>query len=97
MSSGPANSLGNERGQRHALAQLPLPAWREVSPGHDVSLYKKGHGHFHGRVDDVTSDGAIVWVHLAAGQGRRMFAQAEGYRLTLHWSGEVSVQDNRTR
>lgn len=95
MSSWPTNSLGNRQGQRHTLAQLPLPEWGEVSPGHQVSLYKKGQGHFHGRVDDVTSDGSIVWVHLAGGRGRRMFARADGYRLTRHWSGAAFLQENR--
>lgn len=96
MNSWPANSFRNEQGPDHAIAQLPLPDWREVSPGHEVSLYKKGQGHFRGRVDDFTSDGAIVWVHLEGGWGRRMFVRADGYRLTLHWSGAASVQENRT-
>lgn len=89
------SSLHNDLGRRNASYQLALPDWQEVSPGHEVSLYKKGQGHFHGRVDDVTPDGSIMWVHLANGWGRRMFVRAEGYHLTIHWIG-ASIPDNHT-
>lgn len=92
----PANSLNGEQRQRDVVAQLPLLDWPEVSPGQYVSLYKKGHGHFHGKVDDLTPDGAIVWVHLADGRGRRMFAQADGYQLRPYRSGTASVQNDHT-
>lgn len=95
MSSHLAYSFRSGHRQQEVSSQVALPDWQEVSPGHDVSLYKKGQGHFHGRVDDVTADGAIIWVHLAGGWGRRMFARADGYHLTLHWSGTLHEKQTR--
>jgi hypothetical protein len=94
MSRRQANPPG--QGQEGQPRVHPVtPDWREVAPGHDVSLYKKGQGPFHGRVDDVTPDGAILWVHLAEGRGRRMFAQEEGCHLTVNWTGAAPSEESR--
>lgn len=51
--------------------------WTILAAGEEVSIVQESGAELSGRVDAVTADGAILWVHLAGGAGRRLFTRSE--------------------
>ena len=56
--------------------------WTMLVPDDGVVILEKDAAEVFGRVDAVTDNGQILWVHVEAGAGRRMFMQTDG---TLVW------------
>ena len=52
--------------------------WTMLAAGEEVYIVQENAGELSGRVDAVTEDGTILWVHLAGGAGRRLFTRSEG-------------------
>jgi hypothetical protein len=52
--------------------------WTMLAPGEWVFIVDDDAPEFYGRVDAVTEDGQILWLHLKAGAGRRLFTRTEG-------------------
>lgn len=52
--------------------------WASLTAGENVCVVPENGAELSGQVDAVTEDGTILWVHLAAGAGRRLFARSEG-------------------
>jgi len=55
--------------------------WATLAAGEQVILVDNDETEFSGRVDTVTEDGSILWLHLADGAGRRLFTRTN-YVLT---------------
>jgi hypothetical protein len=62
--------------------------WTTLAPGEWVFIVDNDAPELSGRVDTVTDDGQILWLHLEAGAGRRLFTRTEG---VLSWR----VPENR--
>jgi hypothetical protein len=55
--------------------------WAMLTPGEQVFLVNNDEAELSGRVDTVTEDGSVLWLHLADGAGRRLFTRTD-YVLT---------------
>jgi hypothetical protein len=51
--------------------------WTMLAPGERVFLVKNNAAELSGRVDTVTEDGSILWLHLEDGAGRRLFTHTD--------------------
>ena len=51
--------------------------WAMLAPGEWVLLVGKDSAELSGRVDTVTEDGLILWLHLKNGAGRRLFTRTD--------------------
>lgn len=52
--------------------------WTRLAPGDQVLMVEKYTPGLSGRVDAVTEDGEILWLHLSNGRGRRIYMRADG-------------------
>jgi hypothetical protein len=52
--------------------------WTRLACGESVLIVENDAPELAGRVDVVTEDGLILWLHLEAGAGRRLFTRADG-------------------
>lgn len=50
-------------------------------PGQKVFVLEAVGRELYGRVDAVTEDGAVLWLHMDAGAGRRLFTRTEDGRV----------------
>lgn len=55
--------------------------WAPPQTGQQVRLNHHTHGTVTGVLDTRTDDGAVIWVHLNDGGGRRLIHRDDGYRL----------------
>ena len=55
--------------------------WTRLVPGQKVFVLAEGAGELCGEVGAVTGDGAVLWLHLDAGAGRRLFTRTSGGRV----------------
>ena len=62
--------------------------WTMLVPDDGVVIVENDAPALSGRVDAVTDDGQILWVHVEAGAGRRLFTRADG---TLVWRVPVNT------
>jgi hypothetical protein len=68
----------------HAPAgSWPVSNWAELAVGETVLLVSAGTERYTGVVDDVSADGAVIWLVLDDGVGRRLFHQTDGYRTIV--------------
>lgn len=51
--------------------------WTRLQPGQKVILFDGVTREVCGQVDAVTEDGGILWLHMEAGGGRRLFSRLE--------------------
>lgn len=51
--------------------------WTTLLTGEEVHILSENAVQLSGRVDTVTQDGEILWLHLSAGAGRKLFLRAE--------------------
>lgn len=51
--------------------------WSTLAPKEEVLVVANGARELSGHIDAVTSDGAVMWLHLDASAGRRLFARSE--------------------
>ena len=51
--------------------------WTMLAAGEKVYIVQENGWALAGRVDAVTEDGTILWVHLEGGAGRRLFTRSE--------------------
>jgi hypothetical protein len=80
-------SLENEptndsRAATRARKRKAWTPWASVEKGQDVVL-EKGNERFAGIIDELTDDGAIVWITSSTGE-RRLFHVSDGYGLLLY-------------
>lgn len=52
--------------------------WTMLAAGDKIRFLPKDGGELSGWVDTVTEDGEVLWIHLAAGGGRRLLLCTEG-------------------
>ena len=57
--------------------------WSVLIPGDFVTVLESFTVPHSGWIDDVTEDGTIIWLVLAAGRGRRMFFRHDGDLITV--------------
>lgn len=57
--------------------------WTALLPGDFVTVLESYTVPYTGWIDDVTEDGTIIWLVLAAGRGRRMFFRHDGDLITV--------------
>lgn len=57
--------------------------WTTLTPGDRVYLVEGEATVVSGWVDTVTEDGSVLWLHMEAGAGRRLFSPAQGQLLWL--------------
>ncbi len=55
--------------------------WSAPQSGQQVRLQHHSHGPVTGVLDMRTDDGAVIWVQLNDGGGRRLIHRDDGYRL----------------
>lgn len=55
-----------------------VPDWTRLSQG-DLVVLENSSELVGGRVDDISLDASVLWLHLEQGRGRRLFLQADGY------------------
>lgn len=55
--------------------------WTELEPGQLVVVLEEHTYELHGRVDTLTEDGEVLWLHLEGGGGRRLFTNSGGDRV----------------
>lgn len=55
--------------------------WTVLAPGDSVLIVDNDALNLAGRVDVVTEDGSILWLHLKEGAGRRLFTRTDGARV----------------
>lgn len=53
--------------------------WATLRTEENVYILPENGHELSGRVDAVTEDGAVLWLHLAAGEGRKLFLRSEGF------------------
>lgn len=58
--------------------------WTALIPGDFVTVLEGLTVPCSGWIDEVTEDGAIVWLVLSLGRGRRMFFRADGDIITVN-------------
>ncbi|BCW58560.1 hypothetical protein StoSoilB20_19070 [Arthrobacter sp. StoSoilB20] len=85
-------SLGESTVQKKLRFLPPLGAecvrdWTTLTTGENVCILPEYGHEVSGSVDTVTEDGAVLWLHLAAGEGRKLFIRAEGL---VAWRSPVS-------
>ena len=52
--------------------------WATLALGDDLCILPEDGPQLAGRVDPVTEECTILWLHLAAGEGRKLFLRSEG-------------------
>jgi hypothetical protein len=60
--------------------------WTSLQPGQSVLFIESDARQLRGRVDAVTKDGTVLWLHMDAGGGRRLFTRLDGglvWRMTV--------------
>ena len=57
--------------------------WTVLAPGDSVLIVDNDAPNLAGRVDAVTEDGSILWLHLKEGAGRRLFTRTDGAGVWL--------------
>lgn len=57
--------------------------WTRLAPGDKVYLVEDDATDVSGWVDAVAEDGSVLWVHMEAGAGRRLFSPRQGQLLWL--------------
>lgn len=72
-----------------ALHVGPMVDWSGLVKGVSITVTTAAGEKFVGVVDQVTSDGLVLWVHLERGQGRRLFVFNDVSQTT------VAVQDGQ--
>jgi hypothetical protein len=55
--------------------------WTTLEPGQLVVVLEEYAREMRGRVDTVTEDGDVLWLHLEGGGGRKLFTRAGGDRV----------------
>ncbi|WP_104044411.1 hypothetical protein [Arthrobacter sp. ZGTC412] len=55
--------------------------WTTLEPGQLVVVREEFAREMRGRVDTVTEDGDVLWLHLEGGGGRRLFTGTGGDRV----------------
>lgn len=73
--------------------------WTTLEPGQFAVVLEEYAREMRGRVDTVTEDGGVLWLHLEDGGGRRLFTGTGGDRvwrvrddvLPALWHGEHKV------
>lgn len=77
-------TYGQSKAVDHQLKFLPpkdaeyVQDWTTLAEDDVIHVVAENGLELSGRVDAVTEDGAILWLHLAAGAGRRLFTHSEG-------------------
>lgn len=69
-----------------AAALKVVSNWSALIPGDFVTVVDSNTLLHAGWIDDFTEDGAIIWLVLASGLGRRMFFRQDGDRVTVEAS-----------
>lgn len=67
--------------------------WATLALGDDVCILPEDGPEVSGRVDAVTEEGTILWLHLAAGEGRKLFLRSEGLVV---WKVPASREKRRS-
>ena len=84
MARGRSLLLTARKAAFHHLNSVPLQGaeyvrdWTRLVSGQKVSVLAEGAREVCGEVDAVTGDGAVLWLHLDAGAGRRLFTRTDG-------------------
>jgi hypothetical protein len=67
----------------HAETRKPAPVanWSKLSRADDVQIHHHGEVVATGRIDMLASDGSVLWLNLADGNGRALFLQSDGLRI----------------
>lgn len=60
----------------------PVDDWRTLK-GHDVEIFENGRLMDRGRVDDVTSDGFVLWLMQDGASNRRIIENLPGTFIRL--------------
>lgn len=55
--------------------------WTTLEPGQLVIVLEEDAREMRGRVDTVSEDGDVLWLHLEGGMGRRLFTGTGGDRV----------------
>jgi hypothetical protein len=55
--------------------------WTTLAVGDDVHILTENTVHLSGRVDTITHEGEILWLHLSAGEGRKLFLRSENVAI----------------
>jgi hypothetical protein len=70
----------------------PITQWTSLWHGEFVEL-REGHKvTATGRVDEVTDDGATIWIYLSSGMGRKMLHSDDGIDI---WRVEARICQDR--
>ena len=75
LSTVPPEGAVTATGAREALL---MRTWRYLSPGDRVEVLNGDIFIGSGRVDEVTTDGANIWIHLDSGFGRVLIHKDDG-------------------
>ena len=87
MSDSHLSSLSTKWGNESLQTSLSAPDfeyvadWKTLETGVGVVLVNERTRPVRGAVDDMTTDGEILWIHEDGGSGRRLFTRTEGYKL----------------
>jgi len=69
--------------RNRTVATKVVSNWSALIPGDFVTVVDSRTLPHAGWIDDLTEDGAIIWLVLASGLGRRMFFREDGDRITV--------------
>lgn len=58
-----------------------LTNWSSLSRADEVEIYKDGEFIAAGRIDMLSMDGSILWLHKDTGNDRSLFLRSDGLRV----------------
>lgn len=90
-SSSPLSADQLLRPTQYGYRRSVVTNWCQLIPGEAVVLTGPGSAErYEGRVDAVSDDGAILWLVLDNGCGRRLFHRTDGHTALLDPSSSTT-------
>jgi hypothetical protein len=73
------------RHRTHPHSKKPQPEaitnWSSLSRADEVEIYKDGEIMAEGRIDMLSMDGSVLWLHKVTGNDRSLFLRSDGLRV----------------
>lgn len=73
----------NTPSERRSVISQFVQDWALLLPGDFVTVRGVAAHSFTGWVDDITEDGAVIWIVQSHGLGRRMLVHEDGFQIAV--------------
>jgi hypothetical protein len=58
-----------------------MTRWSDLCPGDSICVRRNDTTVTQGKVDLVSGDGSVLWIHTGAGAGRMLFLKEDGFSV----------------